>query len=166
MSEENSNGSELTSAENSENLEKLVGEVEVSSTNYHELYDELFKKHQYLTAEVLNMKKRFELEKDRIYKQSQITHLSKIIDTVDIISLVIEHLDDVKAKETITSAVEQILLDYELKIHTQVGDHFDPSKHDAISTSEGNQGYVTKIFKKGYAHKDSIIRIALVEVGS
>lgn len=53
---------------------------------------------------------------------------------------------------------------YSLEVYGEVGQEFNPSLHDALESGQSEQKTITKIFSRGYTHKDKVIRIAVVGV--
>jgi molecular chaperone GrpE len=51
------------------------------------------------------------------------------------------------------------------RLETQVGDHIDPQKHQAVMSGEGEEGIILDIFSHGYEMRGRVIRTAKVKVG-
>lgn len=129
-----------------------------------------------LTAEMQNMSRRNEAEKQNIYKydgEKLIKDILPIIDNFErAISMDDDDLTDELSKflsgfKMIYTSLKGVLKAYGVEEIEAMGKMFDPNKMEAIMTSsimEEEQGVVLEVMQKGYMYKDKVIRVAMVKV--
>lgn len=164
--------------ENKEKLKKVVKkksnkeELENAQKTISELNDKVLR----LTAEMQNMARRNEIEKQNIYKYDGEKLIKDILPIIDNFERAIA-LDD----DNLTDELSKFLSGFKM-IYTSLlstlkaigveeieaqGKMFDPNKMEAIMTSsvmEEEQGVVLEVMQKGYMYKDKVIRVAMVKV--
>lgn len=164
--------------ENKEKLKKVVKkksnkeELENAQKTISELNDKVLR----LTAEMQNMARRSEIEKQNIYKYDGEKLIKDILPIIDNFERAIA-LDD----DNLTDELSKFLSGFKM-IYTSLlstlkaigveeieaqGKMFDPNKMEAIMTSsvmEEEQGVVLEVMQKGYMYKDKVIRVAMVKV--
>ncbi|MDR2826257.1 MAG: nucleotide exchange factor GrpE [Deltaproteobacteria bacterium] len=125
-------------------------------------------------AEIDNMRKRVQKEKDEAIKFAASNVLSDILPALDNLDLALEHAkgqDSCKDFFIGVDMTRKLLLDT-LKNHGLVvigsaGELFDPSVHEAVGTSQDPRvadGAVSAILNKGYKLHDRLLRPARVIV--
>lgn len=129
-----------------------------------------------VTAEMQNMKRRYEEEISRIYKYEGEDFIKKILGIVDnferAISLDDEILDDNLSKflsgfKLIYGELKKNLDEIGVKEIDCLNKPFDPVKMEAVLTEkiEGKESnIVIDVMLKGYTYKDKVIRPAMVKV--
>ena len=127
-------------------------------------YDSVLKDYQYLTAEFINYKKRVESENLLLKARVQDLTLLSYLNILDHINLAIDHNSSPEFEKILREILNFSLTTLKVESFGEVGDLFDPNKHEALSTSQGEPDQISKVFQKGYRVKDRIIRSALVEV--
>lgn len=147
-------------------------EIERLEEEKRNLNDKLLR----ISAEMQNMRKRYEDEIARIYKYSGeevITHLLSVIDNFErAIKLDDSNLSDELSKflegfKMIYGNLLNILESLEVKEIECLRKEFDPNTMEAVMTSheEGIEpNIVIDVMQKGYMFKDKVIRVAMVKV--
>lgn len=164
--------------ENKENIKKVVkkknNKEEITKLNntITELNDKVLR----LTAEMQNMSRRNEAEKQNIYKYDGEKLIKDLLPIIDNFERAISMDDD-----DLTDELSKFLSGFKM-IYTSLlatlkaigveeieakGKVFDPNIMEAIMTSnimEEEQGVVLEVMQKGYMYKDKVIRVAMVKV--
>ena len=129
-----------------------------------------------ITAEMQNMKRRYEDEISKIYKydgEKLVISLLSIVDNFErAIKLDDRDLTDELSKflsgfKLIYSSLLNILNNMEVKEIDCQGMEFDPTKMEAVLTEKDEnlpQNVVIEVLQKGYTYKDKVIRVAMVKV--
>ena len=129
-----------------------------------------------VTAEIQNMKRRYEDEISKIYKydgEKLVISLLSIVDNFErAIKLDDRDLTDELSKflsgfKLIYSSLLNILNTMEVKEIDCQGMEFDPTKMEAVLTEKDEnlpQNVVIEVLQKGYTYKDKVIRVAMVKV--
>lgn len=129
-----------------------------------------------VTAEMQNMKRRYEEEISRIYKYEGEEFIKKILVTLDnferAINMDDHNLDDEVSKflsgfKLIYGNLKSELLNIEVKEIECAGNPFNPEMMEAVMTEKIDgvaPGLVTEVMLKGYMYKDKVIRPAMVKV--
>jgi len=137
---------------------------------------ELNDKYLRLVAEMQNIMKRNELEKQNILKYDGEEFIIRILDIVDdferAITLDDNNLDDEVSKflegfKLIYANLLNILKEYEVTEIECLGKEFDPMTMNAVMTDsviEEEPNIVLDVMQKGYMYKDKVIRVAMVKV--
>ena len=164
------------------NEEKEVKKEKVVDTTVSEIVTlnnkikELEEKVLYKDAELLNYKKRKDLEVSSMLKYANsdiILEMSSIVDDLErAIKLDDNILDDEVSKflsgiKIIYSRLISILEKYEVKEIDALNKEFDPTYHQAVLTEkvEGvKPNIVVEVLQKGYMYKDKVIRHTMVKV--
>lgn len=141
--------------------------------------DEDFKaKYYYLAAEIENMKRRFEREKENIVKYGSERILSSLVSVADNFDLTVNALkndqDDkvkniVKGIEMVRHQFLEVLKDNGLASIDAVGKVFDPNFHEAMAQqpAEGKQDQeVIMEYQKGYVLNGRLLRASKVVVAN
>jgi molecular chaperone GrpE len=146
-----------------------VGKTTITSTKIAELTVDL----QRLQAEFINYKNRAELERGQavqIGKEQAIVALLPIIDSIE---RAIEHEPKdiknhvwVKGITVLAKQLDSQLEAIGLKKIGQVGEVFDPNKHEAVvlDEGEGETEVISGVIQTGYQFGEDILRPAIVKV--
>lgn len=163
---ENEDSSE--SSDNQDNVEELKTENK-EEDNYKEKY-------YYLAAEMQNMQRRFDKEKESLLKFGSEKILKDLLEVVDNFERTlgfIKNDEDEKVKnivvgiEMITNQMISALEKHGLKQVEAMGKEFDPNFHEAMST-EAKEGVedetITQVHQNGYTLNDRLLRPAKVTI--
>jgi molecular chaperone GrpE len=125
-------------------------------------------------AEMDNMKKRFQKEKEGLVKYSTESLIRQLLGVVDNLEKAIDHSQDENSGTALKEGVEltlkglmDILEKSGLERVEALGKPFDPNFHEAISEQEDETvepGMVLQEYQKGYVLKQRLIRPAMVIV--
>ena len=164
------------------NEEKEVKKEKVVDTTVSEIVTlnnkikELEEKVLYKDAELLNYKKRKDLEVSSMLKYANSDIILEMLSIVDDLERAIKLddniLDDEVSKflsgiKIIYSRLISILEKYEVKEIDVLNKEFDPTYHQAVLTEkvEGvKPNIVVEVLQKGYMYKDKVIRHTMVKV--
>lgn len=129
-----------------------------------------------LTADMQNMKRRYEEEMSKLYKYDGEDLVKKLLVVIDNFERAIKlddtNLDDELSKflsgfKMIYGNMVNILKDKGIEEIICLNEEFDPTKMDAVLTEkvEGvENNKVVDVMQKGYIYKDKVIRPAMVKV--
>ncbi len=138
--------------------------------------DEFKSKYFYLAAEMDNMKKRFDREKENLLKYGNEKVLSDIVDVVDNLERTVQALHaetDEKILNIVTgiNMVREhfmgVLKKHGLETIESVGKTFDPNFHEALAQqpAEGKEDQeILTEYQKGYVLNGRLLRAAKVVV--
>ena len=164
------------------NEEKEVKKEKVVDTTVSEIVTlnnkikELEEKVLYKDAELLNYKKRKDLEVSSMLKYANSDIILEMLSIVDDLERAIKLDDNILADEVskflsgikiIYSRLISILEKYEVKEIDALNKEFDPTYHQAVLTEkvEGvKPNIVVEVLQKGYMYKDKVIRHTMVKV--
>lgn len=164
------------------NEEKEVKKEKTADTTVSEIVTlnnkikELEEKALYKDAELLNYKKRKDLEVSNMLKYANSDIILEMLSIVDDLERAIKLddniLDDEVSKflsgiKIIYSRLISILEKYEVKEIDALNKEFDPTYHQAVLTEkvEGvKPNIVVEVLQKGYMYKDKVIRHTMVKV--
>ena len=164
------------------NEEKEVKKEKTADTTVSEIVTlnnkikELEEKVLYKDAELLNYKKRKDLEVSNMLKYANSDIILEMLSVVDDLERAIKLddniLDDEVSKflsciKIIFSRLISILEKYEVKEIDALNKEFDPTYHQAVLTEkvEGvKPNIVVEVLQKGYMYKDKVIRHTMVKV--
>lgn len=169
----------MSEVENSEIISELEAVDETKADESTKASDADFKaKYYYLAAEVENMRKRFEREKENILKFGSEKILSNLIGVVDNFDLTVNALKNdndekvqniVKGIEMVRSQFLEVLKQNGLTPVESLGKVFDPNFHEAVAQApaEGkkDQEIITE-YQKGYVLNGRLLRAAKVVVAN
>ena len=155
------------------NKDKKINEkIKILEEEKNNLNDKLLR----VTAEMQNMKRRYDEEISRIYKYEGEELIKKLLGIVDnferAIGLDDEILDDELSKflsgfKLIYAELKKTLMDMGVSEIECLNKAFDPNMMDAVMTEhiEGiNPNIVIDVMLKGYKYNDKVIRPAMVKV--
>ncbi|MBI2521266.1 MAG: nucleotide exchange factor GrpE [Bdellovibrio sp.] len=133
-------------------------------------------KYFYIAAEMDNMRKRFDREREGIIKYGTEKLLSGLIPVLDNFDRTIDAVandEDVKVKnlrkgiEMVRQQFVQILEENGLKSAPAIGKKFDPNFHEALTQEESDvheEGVVLREFEKAYMLNGRLLRAAKVVI--
>ena len=137
--------------------------------------DELNDKYLRLAAEYDNFRRRTAKERAELTARAQGDLLKMLIDPLDDLARVIAQGPGASDAKTVLDAVEVVdkkmmkgLIAAGLEIINPVGQPFDPTMHEAVSTapapSADQDHIVSQVFQPGYLFKGQLLRAARVVV--
>ena len=156
--------------------EKMVDTTVSEIVTLNNKIKELEEKVLYKDAELLNYKKRKDLEVSSMLKYANSDIILEMLSIVDDLERAIKLddniLDDEVSKflsgiKIIYSRLISILEKYEVKEIDALNKEFDPTYHQAVLTEkvEGvKPNIVVEVLQKGYMYKDKVIRHTMVKV--
>ncbi|MBE6927444.1 MAG: nucleotide exchange factor GrpE [Ruminococcaceae bacterium] len=157
-------------------VEEVVEETLEQTDELAKKEAELAAKHeQYLllAAEFDNFRKRTQREKDAIYNDGVADTAKKLLPIYDNLlrALNTETTDEAYKKgiEMVMNELLKTLEGMNIVPFGQVGDAFDPEKHNAVMHCEDEtlgENAIAEVFQKGFSMADKIIRFAMVKVSN
>jgi molecular chaperone GrpE len=121
-----------------------------------------------IQADFDNYKKRVQRDREEYAKQANDKLISELLGFVDDLERAVcssGSVDDLKKGICqIQGNLLVLLRSYGLKEMPSEGD-FDPSLHEALCTTEGEEGKICEVLQKGYLLGPRVIRHAKVKVG-
>jgi len=158
--------------EKKEKKKKETKELEKLKEQNKELTEKVLR----VTAEMQNMRRRYDEEISKIYKYDGEDLAKKLLPIIDnferAISLDDNNLEDEQSKflegfKMIYASLINILKEKGIVEIECLGKQFDPNFMDAILTDsivEEEQNVVLDVLQKGYMYNDKVIRPAMVKV--
>jgi molecular chaperone GrpE len=142
-------------------------QVEALRKENDDLRDQLLRKR----AEFENFRKRTERERQQAGADAVADLIKALIPTIDNLD---RALESAGSDQTLRQGVEltrrellALLERQGVKIEDPLGQRFDPERHQALShevVPGKPEGTVVEVFRKGYSHRDRLLRPALVKV--
>lgn len=127
---------------------------------------------QRLKAEFDNYRRRMEKEKAELSQYVESELLRKFLPILDDFERLLDaNSEDSQLREgyrLIYENLNSLLSETGLRSFTEIGDEFDPHRHDAVAvaqTSPENDNKIMSILRKGYIFKNRVLRPAGVKVG-
>lgn len=166
------NGPEMEPEVLDEAQEEGVSAEDESSNEEHSFKEKFY----YLAAEMDNMKKRFDREKDNLIKFGNEKVLSHLLDVVDNLDRTVDAIagDEDEKIKNIHSGIEMVrkqFLDVLKKSGLEkieaLGEVFDPNLHEAMAQqpAEGKKDQeVIQVFQHGYVLNGRLLRPAKVVI--
>lgn len=176
QSEENTKAEQAAQTEETvDNVEELKASEE--STEKKEKKEEDFKeKYYYIAAEMQNMQRRFDREKENLLKYGSEKILRDMLDVVDNLDRTlgfIKNDEDEKVKNIVVGIdmISKMFIDnlgkHGLKEIEAMGKEFDPNFHEALAQQPAedkpNMEIIT-VHQKGYSLNERVIRPSKVVV--
>lgn len=162
------------STENSEEVEKTEEIVEETPKNEDPPTEDYKAKYFYVLAEMDNMRKRFEREKEGLLKFGNERLLSSLVKVVDDLDRSLEHFGEDMSHGKVKEGLEmvrkhfmEILEKNGMKVVESLGQIFDPHFHEAVAhqPKEGAQdGEIIIEYQKGYTLNERLLRPAKVVI--
>jgi molecular chaperone GrpE len=125
-------------------------------------------------AEMENMKKRFQKDKQELIKYGNETLTKQLLPVADNLEKALDHSKDEKSLEALREGVDltlkgllDVLEKAGVEVVKSVGEPFDPNFHEAVSEQADDNaapGTVVKELQKGYLLNQRLIRPAMVIV--
>ena len=125
-------------------------------------------------AEMENMKKRFQKDKQELIKYGNETLTKQLLPVADNLEKALDHSEDENSIEALREGVDltlkglmNVLEKAGVEVVEAVGAPFDPNFHEAVSEQEDDRvapGTVLKELQKGYLLNQRLIRPAMVIV--
>lgn len=155
---------------------ELKADSEEENTSGAEAKDEFKEKYYYLAAEMQNMQRRFDKEKENLLKfgsEKIMNDLVSVVDNFERTLGFIEKEEDEKIKNIAEGIrmVSKLFVDtlekHGLKRIEALGEEFDPNFHEALAQqpAEGKKDMeVIQVFENGYTLNDRVVRAAKVIV--
>ena len=123
-------------------------------------------------AEMENMKKRFQKDKQDLIKYGNETLTKQLLPVADNLEKALDHSKDEKSIEALREGVDltlkglmNVLEKAGVEVVEAVGASFDPNFHEAVSEQEDDRaapGTVLKELQKGYLLNQRLVRPAMV----
>jgi len=125
-------------------------------------------------AEMENMKKRFQKDKQELIKYGNESLTKQLLPVADNLEKALDHSKDENSLDALREGVDltlkgllDVLEKAGVEVVTSVGAPFDPNFHEAVSEQEDNSaapGTVLRELQKGYLLNQRLIRPAMVIV--
>lgn len=160
---------------NDENVSSLKAKVEKEETE--EVKEEDFKsKFYYLAAEIENLKKRTQRERENLFKfgsEKILTSLLGVLDNLELTLSAIQGDEDKKVKnifvgvDMVKTQFLDVLKSEGLTEVESTGKKFDPNFHEAVSqekSEEKEDGEIVRELQKGYILNGRLLRASKVIV--
>jgi molecular chaperone GrpE len=159
--------------------EQTAAELEDIETLKQVLADEKTKAEGYLAnwqraqADLINYKRRTELEKEEIGKFANATLMLSLLPVLDDLERAFTSMPPDIAKLSWVDGVR--LIERKLRATLEamglseieaLGEPFDPNLHEAVRQGKGKEGLVVEETQKGYKFRDRVIRPTRVVVGN
>lgn len=173
--ENEDNVEELKAKDTQDSADEEVAGETAEETN-EQAADEFKDKYYYLAAEMQNMQRRFDKDKENLLKFGSEKILKDLLEVVDNFERTlgfIKNDEDEKVKnivvgiEMITNQMLTTLEKHGLKQVEAIGKEFDPNFHEAMST-EAKEGVadetITQVHQNGYTLNDRLLRPAKVTI--
>ena len=172
--EENEENKNIGQEEKTQNIENTV-ETDVkqseSTKNDEKNYDELNDRYMRVMAEFENFKKRSQKEREQLYNSLLGDIILKMLPVMDNLEIAMNaECKDENYKQGISLVQKQFKDFFEnvgVKEIPAVGEMFDPSVHEALSSvqdSSKQSGEIVQEFRKGYKIGSKVIRHSMVIV--
>ena len=160
--------------EMNETVETVEETVEVIETNpWEEKYNAEHDMYLRLAAEFDNFRKRTIKEKEASYGNGKADTLAKLLPVYDNLERALNQpTEDAaykKGVELTMAEFEKIFASLGVEVFGNVGDEFDPEKHNAIMHTEDpelGENTIAMVFQKGARIGDKVIRFAMVQVAN
>ena len=126
-----------------------------------------------LAADYDNYRKRTAKEKEQSYSNGKADTILKLLPIYDNLERAMrQYTEDVAYKKgvemTMTELVK-ILNGLGVEIFGEVGDNFDPNRHNAVmhvENEELGENVIAQVFQKGFKIGEKIVRFAMVQVAN
>lgn len=151
-------------------IKKLRSELKACREERQKTLDDL----QRAKAEYLNARKRIEGERARDIERAENAFIERLLPLCDSFHSAMsdekmwQSVDESwrRGVERISEQLQTLLASYGVTVLDPTGSHFDPKRHEAVSTSEAANGVppdtVTEVVQLGYERGGTLIRPAKV----
>jgi molecular chaperone GrpE len=129
--------------------------------------DERVRDLQRVSAEYANYRKRVERDRSAVLEQSTGLVISALLPILDDLDRAREHGDLVGPFAVMAEQLNAALAKFGLSGFGDVGDVFDPTRHDAVThqtSAEVTEPTCVAVMRRGYLLGDRLLRAALVAV--
>ena len=167
---------ELEKELNEETIEETVEETEeaVSEVNpFEEKYNAEHDAHLRLAAEYDNFRKRTIKEKEASYGNGKADAVAKMLPVYDNLERALNQpTEDAAYKKGVEMTMNELIKIFTslgVEIFGNVGDAFDPNRHNAvmhIESEELGENVIAQVFQKGFKIGDKVVRFAMVQVAN
>ncbi|MCB0362143.1 MAG: nucleotide exchange factor GrpE [Bdellovibrionales bacterium] len=171
--DQDSSGYELTENGNEGNIGDAQSKS-LDSPNTHEEIEKWKRDYLYLKADFENYKKQMIKERSDLVKYGSERLILSLLDVLDVFDKALDTKVDadtldafVKGVKLTSDELKGALQRFGLKGLDPLGEPFDPSQHEALSSEETTQvppGHVSQVFRRAYKLHDRVIRPAQVVV--
>lgn len=145
-------------------MQKLMDENAELKLKVDELTD-IAKRSQ---ADFINFKKRVEIELLKKEEEGELKVYKDLLLFIDEIELARFHEGENSFIKSLKEKIDALLIKKGIEAYGSEGDLFSPKVHNSIEHNDDNNGTVviTKVYQRGYAFGDRIIREAVVGTGN
>ncbi|GEK90887.1 nucleotide exchange factor GrpE [Alkalibacterium kapii] len=161
---EETDGSSSTSDTEKSELEKV-----------HEELDEVTDRYLRLQAELANIRKRNDRERQDLIRYSSQSLAKELIPVLDNLERALTIEADTEASESLKKGIEMVYNSFleafkkeGIEVIDPLGEPFDPNFHEAYTQVPANEGQesneVAQVFEKGYKLHERVLRAAKVSV--
>ena len=122
---------------------------------------------QRLQAEFANYRKRVDRDRVVVGELAAGRVIADLLPVLDDIDRAREHGDLTGAFKAVADQLDTVLAKHGLVAFGEVGDRFDPARHEAVMHGESTAVQVpttTTVMRRGYEHHDRLLRPAMVGV--
>jgi molecular chaperone GrpE len=122
---------------------------------------------RYHVAELENKRKRMMRDQTDMVERANKQLIQKLLTVLDNFDRALEHADDPSGLEIVHKELLRVLSDEGLEEIPAKGRRFDYHVHEAMASHEDpsvTEETVTDVYRKGYRHKDQVLRPAMVVV--
>ena len=171
MSDDTHNDQDIELEVDADAAENTRGDVDVKlaklKTKIKKLEEErnnYLDKWQRAQAEFVNARKLDEEDKKRAISFATRKLIEELVPVLDSFEMAFSTIEDEGVKR-VYQQLKKVLEDAGVEQFDPVGEVFDPARHDAMSTGEGEENTVIQVLQKGYLQNEEVIRTAKVVVG-
>lgn len=115
-------------------------------------------------ADFVNARKMDEDDKKRAIAFASKKLIEDIIPVLDSFEMALSTIED-EGVSRVYQQLKKVLTDAGVEQFDPTGEEFDPVRHEAMSTGEGEENKVLEVLQKGYLQNGEVIRTAKVVVG-
>ena len=140
---------------------------------WEEKYNEEREAHLRLAADYDNYRKRTAKEKDAAYGNGKADAVAKLLPVYDNLERALNQpTEDEAYKKGVEMTMTELKKIFEglgVEIYGEVGDPFDPEKHNAVMHNEDEalgENVISMVFQKGFKLGDKVVRFAMVQVAN
>ena len=161
--------------EEQEPVTEQVAEVEESAevNPWEEKYNEEREAHLRLAADYDNFRKRTLKEKEQSYGNGKADAIAKLLPIYDNLERALNQpTEDEAYKKGVELTMTELCKIFEslgVEVYGEVGDGFDPEKHNAVMHNEDEslgENVISMVFQKGFKLGDKVVRFAMVQVAN
>ncbi len=160
-----------TQANGQPSMEEVLSELEQFKSDAADMLDRLQRSH----AEFANFRRRIEQERETQRSRATEDLVRKLLPVADDFDRALRSVPAevdgnpwIEGMRLVERKLWRVLEGEGISVMESVGQPFDPSRHEAVMVDEGdgNADTVVEEFQRGYLVNDSVIRPAMVKVGS